>query len=522
MALTMNVLRCPGTVAPETRTLQGGEYVVGRGLDVDWTLIDTNQVISKRHFIVAFRAGGWQIADVSTNGTYLNHESQPIGQGSVRDLRDGDRVRVGEYEIEIGLEEVAQAGFGAAPGSSASPFGDPFANDPFSTPKARNAFDDPDHVPHAAGFGGSLLPDDFDPLGPIDAAPPVAPMSHHRTQSDHSSVLEDAFRPPAESGQMAFNTGGIIPAAPTIHDAWGDDFLSGIGTPAAVPPPSPVQTEVPAERPVEVPPAPAAEIAGDPFSPAPEATGSPSAEPPPRDVSPFFEPGVDIETIPPTPIKAIVPPAPPIAAAPPPQMPASAPGDDALMAAFMAGVGLTDVQPKDAKATMTALGVAFRALVSGIRAILIARAAIKSEFRIEQTMIRASGNNPLKFSADDDDALSALMGVGRRIDMTPAAAVADALRDIRLHELASMAAMQSAARAMLNGFDPTAIRAAADQSGGMTVLPAQKKARAWDAFEALHGKTVQALNDDFDSVFGKAFARAYEEAMHEISSRDRK
>ena len=144
---------------------------------------------------------------------------------------------------------------------------------------------------------------------------------------------------------------------------------------------------------------------------------------------------------------------------------------------------------------------------------LIARAAIKSEFRIEQTMIRARGNNPLKFSADDDDALAALLGAGRRTDMAPHEAVADALRDIRLHELATMAAMQAAVRAMLDGLDPAKLRASAEQGGGMTLLPAQKKARAWDAFEALHARTVQALADDFDSVFGKAFARAYERAL---------
>ena len=160
-------------------------------------------------------------------------------------------------------------------------------------------------------------------------------------------------------------------------------------------------------------------------------------------------------------------------------------------------------------------------MVSGLRGVLIARASIKSEFRIEQTMIRARGNNPLKFSAGDDDALSALLGTGRRVDMAPAAAVADALSDIRLHELASMAAMQSAVRALMEGLDPAKLRAAADQAGGMTVLPAQRKARAWDAFEALHTKTTQALSDDFDSVFGKAFARAYERAMDDISAKER-
>jgi type VI secretion system FHA domain protein len=113
--------------------------------------------------------------------------------------------------------------------------------------------------------------------------------------------------------------------------------------------------------------------------------------------------------------------------------------------------------------------------------------------------------------------LTALLGVGRRTDMTPAAAIEDSLRDLRLHELASMAAMQVAVRAMLEELSPDKIRAGTD--GGM--LAAQRKARAWDAFEARHAAVVQALVDDFDSIFGKSFARAYERALDEISTRER-
>jgi type VI secretion system FHA domain protein len=195
--------------------------------------------------------------------------------------------------------------------------------------------------------------------------------------------------------------------------------------------------------------------------------------------------------------------------------------DTGLLAAFLEGAGLPGVDPTDPEATMRALGAAFRAVVSGLRGVLIARASIKSEFRIEQTMIRARGNNPLKFSSGDDDALSALLGTGRRVDMAPAAAVTDALRDIRLHELATMAAMQSAVRALMDGLDPAKLRAASEQGSGLSVLTAQRKARAWDAFAALHTKTIQALSDDFDSVFGKAFARAYERAMDEISVKEK-
>jgi len=48
----------------------------------------------------------------------------------------------------------------------------------------------------------------------------------------------------------------------------------------------------------------------------------------------------------------------------------------------------------------------------------------------------------------------------------------------------------------------------------------QRKAHAWDHFEMLHAKITEALSDNFDSVFGKAFARAYEGALAEASAKD--
>jgi predicted component of type VI protein secretion system len=42
------------------------------------------------------------------------------------------------------------------------------------------------------------------------------------------------------------------------------------------------------------------------------------------------------------------------------------------------------------------------------------------------------------------------------------------------------------------------------------MLAPVRKARAFEHYEAVYTRTVAALSDDFDSVFGKAFARAYE------------
>jgi type VI secretion system FHA domain protein len=417
MDLTLTVLRCPPAVAPETRTLTGGEFSIGRGPGVDWVLSDVNQMVSRRHCTLVFRSGEWQIIDDSANGTFPNHDEQPIGKGNRRTLRDHDRLRIGPYEIGIHLIEDPRTTAGA-------PIDDPFA----------------------------------DPLWPDHADPPARTQNRafvSRTQDDHSSALDDAMRPPNPIGHMPLHTGGAIPADELLPEGWEDDLLAGLSSVAP-----------------------------------PAAALTPDAKPPPpHEAAPKIE--------------------------------AARAGDRDALAAFLAGAGLSDIQFADPEATMRQLGETYRALVSGLRAVLIARAAVKSEFRIEQTMIRARGNNPLKFSANDDDAVAALLGAGRRADMPPAKAVADALRDIRLHELASMAAMQAATRALLGGLAPDKVRTGVDQGGGMSVLPNQKKARAWDAYEALHAKVSQALSDDFDSVFGKAFARAYEEAFDELAERDR-
>jgi type VI secretion system protein ImpI/type VI secretion system protein len=466
MQLTMTVLRCPDSVPPETRNVAGGEFSVGRGPGVDWVLPDPERLLSKRHFAVAFRAGGWQLADTSTNGTFLNREADPIGAGDVRALRDGDRLRLGPYEIEIQLLEGAAR---PAARSGSSPFADPFAMDPFGPARPeRNPFDEPDHPSLRIGPNSAQLPHDYDPM----ASEPRETPFRGPTQADNSPVAQDAFHLAGQVGQMPLHSGGVIPGDGKLPDDWDKELLEGIGPSGGAS--SPPRTAARAAQPQRVDAKPAPPIEQ-------RRAATPRSAPPPATVA----------------------------------------DDGALLAAFLEGAGMRDAHPTDPPATMLALGKAFRNLVAGLRAALIARAYIKSEFRIEQTMLQARGNNPLKFSAGDDDALAALLGVGRHNDMAAPEAVADALRDIRLHELASMAAMQSAVRALLTGLDPAKLRASAEQGGGMALLPAQRKARAWDAYEALHTRTVQALADDFDSVFGKAFARAYERALREVSAKER-
>src|SRR5258707_3536611 len=178
MTLTLSMLRCPETVAPETRPLQSRQFSVGRGPENDWVVADPERSISKQHCMLAYRSGCWQIADLSTNGTFLNRNSEPLGRGQAHDLRDGDRVRIGSYEIEVRIVEAAAQRPAAA---SQNPFDlDPFANPPAGSPRGRFEPDPllpPAETPHPfpAGFGspGVKLPPRYDPLGPAPSDPPV-------------------------------------------------------------------------------------------------------------------------------------------------------------------------------------------------------------------------------------------------------------------------------------------------------------------------------------------------------------
>ena len=525
MGLTLSVLRCPDAVQPETRQVSGGEFSIGRGSDNSWTLPDPDRTLSRRHCVLAFRSGGWQLADVSANGTYLNREAEPLGGAGPRDLRDGDRLRLGAYEIEIRIsEEAAWQGGGQTGGRANDPFGD----DPFAAARPTSQGFERDPLlsdPHGAGGGGFgtpsvTLPADYDPLAPEQGG------SGFRgpTQPDNAPALEQAFRVPVPPSKLDFDDWDLDlskPAAPlsppprpsaaaTSLDDWDIDLSPAAPQAPPAPPPPPRPEAKPAAPSFETVPPPPTDSAATPQE-------DPFAEPERDGMSP-------VPVLPAIPTHGTIPPrakaaAQPLAAPEPRPTPAQPPATGDLLAAFLRGAGMEDAHPADAEATMEKLGAAFRALVTGLRHTLIARAAIKGEFRIEQTMIRARGNNPLKFSAGDDDALAALLGAGRRTEMTPAAAVGEALDDIRLHELASMAAMQAAVRSLIERFDPTPLRTEGDRSGGM--LGAQKRARAFELFEKLYGDITAALADDFDSVFGKAFARAYEQALREVSNKPR-
>jgi type VI secretion system FHA domain protein len=77
---------------------------IGRAHDNDWVLPDAQCYLSAHHARVQFRNGSYYLLDSSTNGTYVNGGSVPISRRNIYPLRDGDSLRLGQYEISVNID----------------------------------------------------------------------------------------------------------------------------------------------------------------------------------------------------------------------------------------------------------------------------------------------------------------------------------------------------------------------------------------------------------------------------------
>jgi len=103
MALRMKIVSDNATTAGEharwTFGVNGGR--IGRHTGNDWVLRDPDRYVSGRHAEIEHRGGTWWLRDVSTNGTFINDADEALGPDRAHQLQNGDRIRIGEYEIEV-------------------------------------------------------------------------------------------------------------------------------------------------------------------------------------------------------------------------------------------------------------------------------------------------------------------------------------------------------------------------------------------------------------------------------------
>jgi type VI secretion system FHA domain protein len=208
-------------------------------------------------------------------------------------------------------------------------------------------------------------------------------------------------------------------------------------------------------------------------------------------------------------------PAPAVRSVPSPQPRAANSPDTAQLKALLDAAGIEGLDPSS-EAAQT-LGAMLRAAVGGMMEVLRARERMKDELRVRGTTFKVANNNPLKFSANVDDAFHNLFVKRNPAYLDPAAAFEDAFRDVRDHQAAFLSAMRLAFESMLSQLDPNRLQDEFDRQikkGSILGVPA--KLRYWDLYRDKFSDLAKDAQGAFRNLFGDAFAKAYEEQLERL------
>jgi type VI secretion system FHA domain protein len=201
-------------------------------------------------------------------------------------------------------------------------------------------------------------------------------------------------------------------------------------------------------------------------------------------------------------------------------------GDDAVLQAFLAGAGLTSV-PEGVSATeaMRVAGSSLRILIEAMASLIAARSALKGEFRVSKTQLGSEGNNPLKFTSDVGEMMQFALGMKRPGYLGGGSALAEAGRDIAIHQLAMVTAFRALISALFNELSPGAVTKAANEElkGLGRLVPGRVEAEQWARFAATYEQLAKDFGQSFDGRLGRLFASAYEDtADREAGARARR
>lgn len=483
--------------------VQGGS--IGRADHNTLALPDPERVISRIQAEISSSVSGNAQAFTITNVSRANPivvAGRSLSFGETSPLRHRDVIRIGGYLLEAEIEQpaatageddhrtVVRTRAGLRAPAASTPMDDPFA----------------DLLPPAAQSSGQFG----------QFAAPAAPAAAK------PSVPHDPFaRPPPAATPPGGDVLADLAAAQqpgSIDDIFGIDSSSAdpLADFMADTRPRPVAPAVPFSRP-RLDPVFDIQIDAPPAATPPQAAPAPTAAPAmPAPTAPHAVPAAASS--------ATSPAAAPATLRPPRPAPAAAAATtagvavDPLWAAFCEGAGV-QMNVRLTPELMRLIGGLLRSAVDGTQQLVTIRAAAKYELRAQVTMIRARNNNPLKFVPDGTAALEQLLQPPMRGFLDGPQAMTDAMNDLVGHSIGTMAGMRAALEGVLDRFTPAELEHKLGTSSMLdSLLPMSRKARLWELY-LQHFQLIRSeAQEDFHTLFGKAFLAAYEQQLERLQA----
>lgn len=429
---------------------------IGRAQDNDWVLPDPDRYVSSHHCKVEFRAGKWLLEDTSTNGVFINGAETPASVEGSYSLQDGDRLRLGDYEIIVSIDEHNDFSADAS-GQVPAP------------PRVRNAHAKRAPVKQEEDLGEELDLTDLLSESSIHAMPEPLPSPKRAPSSalDLARALAADPEPvrappppaakPQRSGFSSLLDNSLQDAElrTVAHGRKSDDWQ--------------MQTRPYDRKTLTALTSPAA-LARPPEKPEPERPKRP------------------VET--------------------------SSNDSNSGVEAFCRGAGIDPSNlPADAQnVLLTLAGQMLRETVLGMMEALKGRADLKTRLRLSQTTIQPGENNPLKFSPSVDDAVLKLLDPHGSRYLAPIEAIRESFADLRTHQASLLVAIQAAADELMNRIEPGELQERFDRGLKRgALLGATNKMKYWDLYCEFYQVLNQRNEQGLPTLFAEELARTYAE-----------
>src|SRR5512138_2583412 len=425
---------------------------IGRAQDNDWVLPDPDRYVSSHHCKISFRAGKWVLEDTSTNGVFVNGSDTPVSVEGPYSLQDGDRLRLGDYEVLVSIDErndFSPDESGQLPipkrvrtASRASIVEDLGEELDITDLLTASSIQPAPPMPPPAKAANASEPFDLGKALGLEAEPPAPTTLRKPARSGFTSLLDEPVEPSTPRG--------AVPARPHADDwqmqtrPYDRKTLTALTSPSAL-----ARTQKPA----------------------------------PERVKRSLDNGLSSDTA-------------------------------SGVEAFCRGAGIDPSNlPSDAQhALLTMAGQMLREVVLGLMEALKGRADLKSRLRLTQTTIQPSENNPLKFSASVDEALMKLLDPHGSRYLGAVESIRSSFADLRTHQAALMAAIQAAVDELMTRIEPSELQDRFDRGLKRgAILGAANRMKYWDLYIEFYQALNQRNEQGLPVLFAEELARTYAE-----------
>ena len=506
MSIVISIVKLPESAADTKATHTFAQYggTIGRGADNEWVIEDPECFISTQHSEISFENGHYYITDLSTNGTFSNGAPDPIGKGNTIKLNDGDKFSLGDYEFlaSIWTSEEKEVSHNSGPFSDSSSSN---INVEVSQNKVINHNDN--------NYSSSANPSSLDGyavghVSNVDSlfstevveTDPLAVLNKSRNIPEYNQFESDVFfggsqTDQADPMQQSVSWPNSLVESNGIPEDWDvnadnqhsnkANFMLDDGFDNQTVS-SNVDKKISLEKANE-------KILAEIEILKKQAQKQALKEQIRKNKRATHKPKVKSTS----------------------SQRASTNNEQSLIDALgLAHNNLSDEKIIEINYVVAEL---VRETISGMMQVLSSRSTIKNEFRMNVTTIQPVENNPLKFSANIDDAMENMFIKDGNAYKKPVEAIKEGFEGIAEHQVAIIAGIRTAFKGVLTRFDPVLLEQRFEQFNKPGIIPKIGNGKNWESYKNYYQELVDDMDNSFQHLFGYEFVQAYEDQLQKLS-----